>query len=188
MLLPCRQLTAALLVFGLFAGGCNIVPSRDPTGEFLPLAEGSTLDGTPITLSQALGDEPAVLLLPYTTDAQIDADRWALGLLQLQTPIRRFELGVVPSTFGIVLAPAIDANRRTRRAMVTWPDVLVFRGPSADAIATQTGMGDAQYARVMLVDRERRIVWWNDRGFTPERVTELDHRARELIATARPQG
>ncbi len=161
--------------------GCNIVPSRDPTGEQLPAAQGKTLDGTNITLIDVLAGEPAVLTIPYTTDAQLDADRWAMGLHQLGTPIRRFELGVVPSTFGLLLAPAIDSDRRSTRAEVAWPTVLCFYSESADALATQTGMGDAQYARVLLVNGQGTIVWYCDKGYTTERCAELDGRVRALL-------
>jgi hypothetical protein len=162
--------------------GCNVVPSRDPTGESLPDAAGRTLAGDRITLAGALDGRPAVFFLPFTGDAQLDGDRWALGLHQLGTPIRTFELGVVPSTAGVLLAPVVDHARRKARAEVTWPTTLVFIGDPADAIATQTGMGRAEFVRVLLVDGSGRIVWFNDEGFTPDRVADLDRRARELAA------
>ncbi|MFO0829501.1 MAG: hypothetical protein U0572_15290 [Phycisphaerales bacterium] len=175
-----RALARILACAAVFLGGCNLVPSRDPTGEMLPSAEGKTLDGAPVTLRGELDGKPAILMIPYTDDAQFDCDRWSLGLDQLHTPMRRFELGVVPSTFGVVAAPAIDMSRRQKRAEVAWPTVLCFYGDGADALATQTGMGDAQYARVMLVDAAGAIRWYCDKGYTAERCEELDRAARAL--------
>jgi hypothetical protein len=174
----------ALAPLATLACGCNVVPSRDPVGEYLPPAEGKTLAGVPTTLAESLAGAPAVLLVPYTDDAQFDAEVWALGLAQLGTPVRRFELGVVPSAAGVLLTPAINVDRRNRRAEVKWPDVLCFSGDGADALATQTGLGSAQYARVLLVDHEQRIVWFCDQGFTAERVLELDGHARALAGAA----
>jgi hypothetical protein len=174
-----RTIAAIIVVGGLLAG-CNIVPSRDPTGERLPIAEGRTLDGTPTSLAEALAGEPAILFLPFTDDGQFDADRWAMAFHQLETPVRRFEIGAVPSAFGIVTAPIVDRDRRRKRAEIRWPEVLVFTGDSADRIVTQTGMGDAQFARVLLVDREGTIVRFCALGFTPERASEFDRAAREF--------
>lgn len=168
----------AFLLAAVLLAGCNIVPSRDPTGERLPKAEGKTLAGEPVSLESPLAGKPAVFMIPYTTDAQLDADRWSLGLHQLANPTPRFELGVVPTTFGVLVAPAIDMDRRAKRAEVTWPAVLCFYADGADALATQTGMGDAEYARILLVDASGTIVWYCDKGYTTERCAELDRRSR----------
>jgi hypothetical protein len=79
-----------------------------------------------------------------------------------------------------VTAPIVDRDRRRKRAEIRWPEVLVFTGDSADRIVTQTGMGDAQFARVLLVDREGTIVRFCALGFTPERASEFDRAAREF--------
>lgn len=164
---------------------CNVVPSRDPTGEPLPAAEGWTLAHEPITLAGVLDGMPAVLFVPYTSDAQLDADRWSLGLHQLGTPVRTFELGIVPSTAGVLLAPVIDHSRRQQRAEVTWPTTLTFTGDSADRLATQTGMGRAQFSRVLLVDGHGVIVWFSDEGYTTDRMAALDAAARRVVGSPR---
>lgn len=177
-----RRLALLVLVLSSLVG-CNVVPSRDPTGEYFPNARGQTLANEPVAIVDVIEEGPIILIMPFTGDAERDRDDWKKGLAHLGTPVRVYEMGAVPSTAGIVLSPAINAARRDTRREGSWPTTLVFTGDSADQIVTQTGMGRAQYARVLLVGRDRIIAWFTDEGFSPERLTALDQAARRAAAT-----
>jgi hypothetical protein len=78
-----------------------------------------------------------------------------------------------PGTIGILLSPFIDEGERKRKPEAGRTVTLTAYGDLADAIATQTGMGKAELARVLLVREDGVIAWFCDTGFADDRVADL---------------
>ena len=51
--------------------------------------------GVSEALPQDLAGKPAVFLIGYKQKSQFDIDRWLIGLRQLRTPVRYFELPTI---------------------------------------------------------------------------------------------
>ena len=141
---------------------------------------GEALDGTERELPGDLGGAPAVLLFGYDQDAQFDADRWLLGLLQAETPVEVLEVPTIPGFAPRVLAGRIDDGMRSGIPAEDWRSVVTLYGADAAAITELTGNQNPRNMRVLLVDGEGLIRWFHDRGFSAGVLLELDALAREL--------
>jgi hypothetical protein len=157
----------------LFATACNIVPSRVPLGETFPAGSARSLDGREIRFPDAFADGPVVLAIAYTDEADLDAERWRAALGERPIAVGFLRMHVTPGTAGILLAPLIEAGVRDRAEAPARASILNVCGELADRIATQTGMGRAELARVLLVARDGTIVWFCDTGFAPDRLDDL---------------
>lgn len=165
--------TAVPLILSLAATACNIVPSRVPLGEMFPSGVARSLDGHEVRFPDALAEGPIVLTIAYENDADRDAERWLEALAERKLAIRGFRMHVTPGTLGILLSPLIDAGERDAAGESGRGNALVAYGDLADRIATQTGMGKAEFARVLLVRTDGTIAWFCDTGFAPDRIDDL---------------
>jgi hypothetical protein len=174
-------LGASALVALLAANGCSsVVKNRDPLGQQFPAVTGETLAGTPTALPL---DEPAVLLLGYVQDAQFDADRWLIGLLQAPPSVRILEVPTMPGIFPRLIADTIDTGMRGGIPNEDWESVVTVYGEQAERIIALTGNERARNIRVLLVDSEGQVRWFHDRGFSAAKLLELGRAAGELSAT-----
>lgn len=162
-----------MLVLSLAGAGCNIVPSRVPLGEAFPAGTARSLDGHEVRFPDALGAGPTVLAIAYTDEADRDGDRWIAALSERGVAVPAFRIHATPGTVGILLSPVVDAGERKRAAASVRATTLTAYGDLADRIATQTGMGKAELARVMLVRPDTTIAWFCDTGFAPDRLEDL---------------
>ena len=170
--------TVPVLVACMLAS-CNIIPSRNPTSEPIVVITGTTLDGTRIDIPRDLSDAnkpssaPTILLIAYQRDAQFDADRWRLGLDELGVKCRVLLVHAIPSTFGVLLSPVLTHDLAQKFALSEHAMILPLTGESADRLATQTGMGRAQFAHVVVIAADGRIIYACDEGYCAERVQAL---------------
>lgn len=164
---------AAFLLLVVLVTACNVVPSRVPLGETFPSGVAHSLDGREVRFPDALAEGPVVLAIAYTDDADLDAERWITALSGRKLPCRDFRMHATPGTIGILASPFIDGGERDRTGTADRADILTAYGDLADRIATQTGMGKAEFARVMLVREDGTITWFCDTGFADSRVDDL---------------
>jgi len=171
---------AALLV--LAASCSSPTARRNPVGEPFPDVRGEALDETAVRLPAdvAGGDRPAILLIGYDMDAQFDIDRWLLGLLQLNTPARLFEVPTIDGMVPGLIAGTIDSGMRSGIPPSDWASVVTLYGDDAERVVALTGDEGGRNARVLLLDRDGTVVWFADRGWSASLVLALDARAREL--------
>ncbi len=171
-------LCALLLTISL---GCSApIANRTPVGEVFPSVSGTGLDGTVWALPEDLRGAPAVLLIGFVQRSQFDIDRWILGLAQLQTPARILEVPTIPGLIPGMFADRIDGGMRRGIPEEDWPAVVTVYD-DGDAIVRFTGNTTPSNARVVLVDGEGRVIWYEDRGYSATLVTRLDAAVRALI-------
>jgi hypothetical protein len=180
----CLALASLLLAGGGLLVSCqsSTVANRSPIGERFPTTTAEGLDGTEHQLPGELAGEPAVLLLGYVQKAQFDADRWLIGLLQAQTPVRILEVPTIPGLMVSWFGSRIDQGMREGIPSEDWASVVTVYGEQGEAIVELTGNESPRNIRVLLLDAEGKIVWMHDRGFSAGKLIELDAAARELLA------
>lgn len=172
--------TLSLAMYFSVSGCSSTISNRNPVGERFPSVIGNALSGEEVPLP--LG-EPAVLLLGYVQDAQFDADRWLIGLLQATPPVRIIEVPTVSGLFPSLIEDTIDSGMRRGIPKEDWSSVVTVYGDPAASIVELTGNERPRNIRVVLLDSEGRVRWFHDRGFSAGKVLELGAAASKLTST-----
>jgi hypothetical protein len=173
-------IAASALVIGTLVslGSCSsTVENRDPMGEIFPRVAGKSLEGEAVDLPLS---EPAVFLVGYVQDAQFDADRWLVGLMQATPDVRIFEVPAVAGLFPSLLEGTIDGGMRRGIPQEDWSSVVTCYGDAADQILQFTGNENPRNIRVILLDSEGKVRWFHDRGFSAGKLLDLNKMANGL--------
>lgn len=179
MRLSALAILASALLAATAVSCRSTVPNRLPLQEPFPAVQGRSLAGEEVRLP-ALG-EPILLLVGYAQDAQFDADRWLFGLLQAGIPLRVIELPTIPGLFPRVISGKIESGMQRGIPSEDWASVVTVYGSPAQTIVEFTGNERPRNIRVLLLDREGRVHWFHDRGFSASKLLELDRSARSLM-------
>ena len=156
------------------------VPNRDPIGDLFPTVTGESLEQRPITLPDEVAGGPAILLVGYLQEAQFDADRWLYGLLNADIPARILEVPTIPGLVPSAISGTIDEGMRSGIPSEDWSSVVTLYGDDASQVRALTGDENGRNMRVLLLDREGRVRWFHDRGFSAGKLIELEAAARAL--------
>lgn len=156
------------------------IENRDPLGARFPDVSGEGLDGRTWHLPEDLAGEPAILLVGYVQEAQFDLDRWLLGLLQAGTPGRVLEVPTVDGFVPGLIDDRIDAGMRSGIPSEDWGSVVTIYRSDARRVVEATGNERPRNGRIVLLDGQGRVAWFHDRGYSAQRLLELDARARSL--------
>jgi len=171
------------LLWLLAMASCSALPKAAPlAGERLPDVRGESLDGREWRLPAALTGEPAILIVAFEMRAQFDCDRWLQGLVQAQTPVALLEVPTIPGMFPTLFSGTIDAGMRGGIPSEEWGSVVTLYGSDAQRLFDFTGGVSDRNARVLLLDRDGRVVWQQGRGYSARLLVELDGVARSLNA------
>ncbi len=172
---------ALVPLLALLTACSSVPPNRNPVGEWFPTVRGESLDGDEYTLPDDLRGDMTLLLIGYVQKAQFDADRWMLGLLQAEVPVRVREVPAIDSRIASLFANSIDGGMRSGIPSEDWGSVITVYG-DAGKIARFTGREKPRNMRVVLLDAEGRVVWFHDRGYSPRLVLEIDRIVRDAAA------
>ncbi|MEC7582885.1 MAG: hypothetical protein VYE77_01090 [Planctomycetota bacterium] len=172
--MPSRKLpVAALLCLLTFlASACSSIPRRDPTGEMFPTVRGTSLDDIDYELPEHFRGEPVLLLVGYRQNTQFDLDRWLLGLLQAEVEVATFEVPTIPGLTARLASGYIDNGMRSGIPSEDWGSVITVYA-DANAIVNLTGNENPRNGRILLLDKEGRVVWFWDQGYSARRVLDL---------------
>tara|TARA_R110002072_G_scaffold1280_7_gene10357 strand:+ start:107 stop:706 length:600 start_codon:yes stop_codon:yes gene_type:complete len=188
---PRANVLAGLLSLGsLSMLGCGSpIPNRDPVGERFPEVQGRDLEERDRTLPREHQGAPVLYLVGTVQETQFDIDRWLIGLLQLETPIRFVEVPTIPGLFpDLFLRGTIDAGMREGIPSEDWGGVVTLYADDAERVVAFTGTTIPRNARVLLLDEGGRVRWFHDRGFSPGVLLELDAAVRAVKAAPEPAG
>ncbi len=165
-------LTLLLLMAGLGSSlSCqSTLPNRDTVGEVFPSVTGESLEGEPVTFPNG---KPCVLLVGYKQKAQFDADRWLLGLLQLPLDVPVYEVPTIKGLFPRLIGGYIDNGMRGGIPSEDWQVVVTLYGSQAEDVARFTGTEGGNNMRVLLLDRDGKVRWFHDRGYSARFLLEL---------------
>lgn len=163
----------------LFEGCASSRENRNPVGETFPRVVGESLDGPEFVIPDSLNGKPAVLLLGYAQDAQFDADRWLMGLLQSEIDIVIKEVPTIEGLMPGMFAGTIDSGMRKGIPKEDWSSVVTVYGDAGD-IVEMTGNTNPNNIRVVLLDGNGKVVWFHDRGYSARVMLELKAKADSL--------
>ncbi len=167
-----------ILVLTLSLFGCSsTTPNQDPVGKAFPTVQGNTLSGESVKLPNhaLLSDLPAVLIVAYDQDAQFDIDRWLLGILDSKLQATVFEVPTVDGFVPGLISERIDDGMRSGIPKEDWAIVITVYD-EADKIVAFTGNEKPRNARVILLDKDGKVVWFHDEGYSAREMLELKDR------------
>ncbi|MBM3976620.1 MAG: hypothetical protein FJ299_06475 [Planctomycetes bacterium] len=172
-----------LAVWGPLSACRSVHPARKPIGEAFPKVTGTSLAGAEVELPP-LG-RPSVLLIGYEQNAQFDADRWLVGLLQVPLDASILEVPTLPGLFAGAASGFIDSGMRSGIPSEDWSSVVTVYGAAAEQITRFTGSEKTRNMRVLALDSDGRVRWMHDRGFSASKLLELAELVRSM---ERPRG
>lgn len=154
----------------------------DPRNHPFPAITGESLDGRKWTLPDDLRGRPALLLVAFEMEGQFDCDRWLLGIAQANTPAAVLEVPTIPGMVPGLFSGVIDAGMREGIPDEDWGAVVTVYGDDAKRLKAFTGDRSDRNARVFLLDRDGRILWYHERGYSARLMAEVDQLARAAAA------
>ncbi|MHC5007487.1 MAG: hypothetical protein ACYTGF_09045 [Planctomycetota bacterium] len=160
----------------LITEGCmspRSITNRNPIGERFPTVSGQSLKKDPVILPDDMAGGPAVLLIGYAQKTQFDIDRWLMGLLQADVEARIVELPTISGLMPTIASKWIDDGMRAGIPREDWAAVVTVYGRAAKPVAALTGTEFPQRARVIVLDENGTIVWFDDAGFAPRKAIEV---------------
>lgn len=165
-------LAGVIIVLSLLAGCSDPVPNRNPLGENFPSVVGESLEKERVDLPKDLAGAPAVLLIGYAQEAQFDIDRWLMGFIQLELDARILELPTIPGLVPTVASRWIDDGMRSGIPKEDWGVVVTLYGAAARPIAEFTGTTEGQRARIIVLDADGKVAWFDDNGYSVRKAME----------------
>ncbi len=179
----------ALVVFAAVAvslRGCATThENRNPTGEAFPEVVGQSLEKERTELPAALSGRPAVVLVGYKQATQFDIDRWFMGLIQAEVDAQIVEVPTIPGLMPTLASSWIDDGMRSGIPEEDWGSVVTLYGAGATPIARLTGTENGRLARVIVLDAEGAIVWFDDKGYSARKAMEVAAVVRRLNDASR---
>ncbi len=156
----------------------SAIENRNPTGETFPTVTGESLDEQAVTLPTDLAGKPAVLFVAYKQRTQFDVDRWLMGFLQAGIDVRLLELPTIKGLVPSLASGWIDDGMRGGIPQEDWSVVVTLYGDSAKPVVELTGNENGQNTRVIVLDGNGRVIWFDDTGYAPRKVLAIG----ELLA------
>lgn len=172
----------AFLLATLLLGSCqSTIPNQDLVGSVFPQVTGASLEGETIKIPNPEWEGLSVLLIGYQQDAQFDADRWLLGLLQTETPARILEVPTIPGLFVGLMQQTIDDGMRRGIPYEDWGTVVTLYGEDAEVVRTFTGDARSNNMQVILLDESGVVRWAHHRGYSAREMLHLDEKVRSIL-------
>ncbi len=157
-------------------------PHGELVGKPFPLVTGTSLADETIEIPTAFAGEPVILLIGYDQEAQFDIDRWVLGLVTEGVDVRLVELPTIPGMFAKLASGWIDSGMRSGIPREDWASVVTLYGGAADPVVELTGRERGERSRVLLLDGDGQIAWFDDEGFEDGKPAALTRAVDHLSA------
>ncbi len=162
-----------LLLMIMFISACSATfQNKVPVDQVFPSVQGYTLSGDEWRIPEDFQDEIVVLLIGYKQKSQFDIDRWMIGLDQRGVKAEVFELPVIQGFLPRLFAKQIDAGMRSGIPDELWRVVITVYNDSL-SILDFLGNEDPLNARVLVLGKRGRVMYFHDRGFSVFALNEL---------------
>lgn len=162
-------LFSAICIFGCatkVATPSNIKNSRFPS------VQGTSLSGDRVAIPDRFVGKNTLLLVGYEQRAQFDIDRWILGALQAEVKVEIVEVPTIAGMLPQMVQGFIDNGMRSGIPKADWGAVVTVY-EDAPKIIEALGNERPQSAYAVLLDRQGRIVWSSNIGYSATQVIEL---------------
>ena len=167
-----KKIIMALFIAATFIGCATTFTNRDPVGEKFPSISGESLEKTEVQMPEYFKGSQVVLLLGYKQDSQFDIDRWLIGLDMTNTVIKAYELPTIQGMLPRMFSTLIDEGMRSGIPQELWGGVITVYADGAE-LQEFTGNENPNNARVLLLDKNGKIIYFFDRGFSVFALNEL---------------
>jgi hypothetical protein len=167
-LLPILFLSIACIL------GCSTkvaTPDNIKNSRF-PVVQGKSLSGDVVLIPDRYAGRHTLLLIGYEQRAQFDIDRWILGALQAEVKAEIVEVPTIAGMLPQMVQGFIDGGMRSGIPKADWGSVVTVY-EDAQKIIAALGNERPQSAYAVLLDKEGRIVWSSNIGYSATQVLEL---------------
>ena len=168
-----KQFSVVLLLVLFFSSCANYdYPSQVKLGDNMIAATGESLEGNVVAIPEDFKGQETLLLFGYKQDSQFDIDRWLIGLYMTQTQVAAYEIPTIQGMLPRMFSGFIDSGMRKGIPKQLWKGVVTVYA-DGDKIQRFTGNQNPNNARVMLLDKAGKIVYFYDQGFSVEALNML---------------
>lgn len=161
-----------LFIAAAFAGCATTYTNKNPVGELFPEVSGESLEKTEVEMPAYFKGAQVVLLLGYKQDSQFDIDRWLIGLDMTNTNVKVFELPTIQGMLPRMFSTFIDEGMRKGIPKELWGGVITVYADGAE-LQEFTGNENPNNARVIILDKNGKIIYFYDRGFSVIALNEV---------------
>ncbi|QOL25138.1 hypothetical protein LP316_12620 [Thalassotalea sp. LPB0316] len=159
--------------FTLIIAGCSTTyPNKDITGQTFPTVNGQSLEEQPYVIPADFDNDFTLLLIGYKQDSQFDIDRWLIALDFTETQVPVYELPTIQGMFPRMFSTVIDNGMRKGIPKPLWKGVITIY-KDGDTVQQFTGNENPNNARVVLIDRAGKILYFYDQGFGVDALKEI---------------
>lgn len=163
----------ALIIGLLFITGCSTVyPNKDITGLVFPVVTGQSLEKNTVAIPTDFKDEMTLLLIGYKQNSQFDIDRWLIALDMTETKVSAYEIPTIQGLFPKMFSTMIDNGMRAGIPKALWKGVITVYS-DGDKVQAFTGNENASNARVVLLNKQGKVVYFYDQGFAVAALNEV---------------
>jgi hypothetical protein len=168
-----KNVIAISLTWLLFSGCANYdYPSQVSIGDTMVSASGESLEGEAVIIPDDFKGQDTLLLFGYKQDSQFDIDRWLIGLDMTGTKVAAYEIPTIQGMVPRMFSGFIDSGMRKGIPKQLWKGVVTVYA-DGDKVQRFTGNKNPNNARVMLLDKAGRIVYFYDQGFSVEALNDV---------------
>ncbi len=172
MLKKIKIIILVLLSAVILSSCATTYSNRNPVGESFPQVSGQTLTEEEVELPEYFSGSEVVLLVAYKQDSQFDVDRWLIGLDMTNTKAKVYELPTIQGLFPRMFKTFIDEGMRSGIPKELWGGVITIYSGGAE-VQEFTGNENPNNTRVILLDKEGKVIFFHDRGFSVQALNEL---------------
>lgn len=171
----------ALSLISLLCVACSTKVSTPSNvrNSLFPRVQGTNLDKQPITIPDHYRGKIALVLVGYTQKAQFDIDRWILGALQADIKAQIVEVPTIAGMMPQMVQGFIDNGMRSGIPKADWASVVTVY-EDAPKVIEALGNERPQSAYALLLNKEGRIVWSSNLGYSATQILELKNVAEAL--------
>lgn len=162
----------AVFILTLTSGCTTDYPNKKPVGKMFPRVTGQSLEKEVVTFPEHISGKNVVLLLGYVQNSQFDIDRWLIGLDMTKTQVDVFELPTIQGMFPRFFKTQIDNGMRKGIPKELWKGVVTIY-EDGEKVQAFTGNINSNNARVILLNRDGKIEYFYDDGFSVAALNSL---------------
>lgn len=174
-------ITSLLVTCSFVLIACSSVvpaPSQVRNTRF-PTVQGTSLESKKVTIPDDFLGKPTLLLVGYVQRAQFDIDRWILGALQADVKATIVEVPTIAGMLPQMVQGFIDGGMRSGIPKSDWASVVTVY-EDAPKIIQALGNERPQSAYAVLLDKDGRIAWSSNIGYSAAQILELKKIAEQV--------
>ena len=163
-----------LILATISLSGCSpqvAAPSNIKNSRF-PSVQGTSLKAEKVAIPEHYEGKNTLLLVGYVQRAQFDIDRWILGVLQANIEVEIVEVPTIAGMLPQMVQGFIDDGMRSGIPKSDWGSVVTVYEDASKIIAA-LGNERPQSAYAVLLDKQGRIVWSSNIGYSAAQILEL---------------